>query len=347
MGLPAPPPAPLPGGATPPPQPPGGAAPSPGALMPPPGAPPSGGWQQGAPPPPGGWQQGAPAPGAPPPGAWQQGAPPPNGWQAGAPAPGGVPPWRAGEERRKDEEEKHREPFGVTRKGLPFGQRGGLKLEVARLSGGDDALAFGALDIVAQIPVKDRTFIDMRLPLVVGGLGNPILGAHHVARFGQSAWLSAGGGFGFPLIQPSEGLLSAGILAQAYWNAHEYSPETVPLLSQLVFEAHGGATIFRVEADPILYISTSDRGSAVELALQHAVELQLGHGIGGGLRFQGVWFVTSDARDIYQAALEPFFIVERELLFLRFGLLLPLDEQLGPPFEESWGIRAATGIRLD
>ena len=138
-----------------------------------------------------------------------------------------------------------------------------------------------------------------------------------------------------------------GVLSRAYWNAHQYAPETVPIVPQLVFEAQAGITSFRIEADPIVYISTSDRGDPIELSFQHAAEIQFGHGIGGGLRVQGVWFATSDARDVYQAALEPFFIVERELLFLRFGLTMPLDEQLGPPFDETWGIRAVTGIRLD
>jgi hypothetical protein len=226
--------------------------------------------------------------------------------------------------------------------------RGGLKLELSRLSAGDADLAFGTIDVVAQIPIRPRTFLDARLPLVVGSLGNPMLGVHHVARLGQSAWLSAGGAFGFPLVHRREDLLAKGVVQQAYWNAHEFSPETVPIMPQLGFEAHAGATLFRLEADPILYISTSGRGDPMELAFQHAAEIQLGHEIGGGLRLQGVLFATSDASDIfYQSAMEPFFLIEHQLLFLRFGLLLPLDEQLGPPFDETWGVRAATGLRLD
>jgi hypothetical protein len=39
--------------------------------------------------------------------------------------------------------------------------------------------------------------------------------------------------------------------------------------------------------------------------------------------------------------------MEKELLFLRFGMLLPLTDPLGGPFDPDWGIRAATGIRVD
>lgn len=235
----------------------------------------------------------------------------------------------------------------MTAKGLPLGLRGGLKLEVSRLTAGDDEFSLGSLDIVGQIPLADRTFLDARLPLVAGSLGNPMLGAHHVARPGQSFWISVGGAFGFPLIQRRDDLLAVGQLSQAYWNAHEFAPETVPILADVAIEAHAQPAILRAEIEPVVFVSTRDRGDPVELSLQHALELQFGHEIGGGLRLQGAWLATSDARDVYQAALEPFFLVEQELLFFRFGLLLPLDEVLGPPFEESWGVRAATGIRLD
>jgi hypothetical protein len=236
---------------------------------------------------------------------------------------------------------------GVTAEGLPLGLRGGLKLELSRLNAGDDDLTFGTLDVVAQIPIRPRTFLDARLPLVVGSLGNPMVGVHHVARLGEGAWFTAGGAFGFPLVNRRQDFLEAGIMQQAYWNAHEFSPETVPIMAALGFEAHAGVALFRVEAEPVLYISTQKRGDPVELAFQHAAEIQFGHEIGGGLRLQGVLFATSDANDIYQSAMEPFFIFEHDLLFLRLGLLLPLDERLGPPFEETWGFRAATGIRLD
>jgi hypothetical protein len=77
------------------------------------------------------------------------------------------------------------------------------------------------------------------------------------------------------------------------------------------------------------------------------MEFQLGHEIGAGVRLQGVWLATTDADDNYQLAFEPFFVIEKELLFLRFGMLLPLTEPLGAPFDPAWGIRAATGIHVD
>ncbi|HSN98292.1 MAG TPA: hypothetical protein VLS89_08335, partial [Candidatus Nanopelagicales bacterium] len=215
---------------------------------------------------------------------------------------------------------------------------------------GDDALAFGTLDIVSQFQVAQRVFVDARLPLTVGSLGNPMLGVRGVARPAERFWITLGGSFGFPLIGDDEDLIAAGSFSQAWWNLHQYAPETVPIMLHSAFEGHVGEVgIFRAEVDPVLYLllDPERNDDGMELAMQFAGEFQLGHTIGGGLRFQGVWLATSNINDNVQIAMEPFFIMEREHLFLRFGMLLPLTDPLGTPFDPVWGVRAATGIHFD
>jgi hypothetical protein len=182
----------------------------------------------------------------------------------------------------------------------------------------------------------------------VASLGNPMLGMHGVLRPAETFWISLGGAFGFPLVGNRDDVAAAGAAHQAYWNLHHYIEETVPLQFQLLLEGHvAGIALLRAEMSPVLHINTASRGDAVEIAMQHAFEFQLGHEIGGGLRLQGVWLATTDVDDNYQLAFEPFLVMEKELLFLRFGMLLPLTNPLGPPFDPVWGIRAATGIRVD
>jgi hypothetical protein len=95
------------------------------------------------------------------------------------------------------------------------------------------------------------------------------------------------------------------------------------------------------------------------MTVQHAAEFQFGHAIGGGFRLQGVATPTDEA-DAYQLAMEPFLSIERELGFLRLGLMLPLDKVLGPPLASidgdrrrnqdglgSWGLLIRTGLRFE
>jgi hypothetical protein len=39
--------------------------------------------------------------------------------------------------------------------------------------------------------------------------------------------------------------------------------------------------------------------------------------------------------------------MERNLAFLRTGLLLPVDEELGPPLDHTWGFHLTMGVRVD
>lgn len=253
-----------------------------------------------------------------------------------------------------EEPAKEKPEFGsVTAGGLPLAMRGGLRLEAARLTGDDDEFSFGTLDLVAQFPLAERVFFDARLPLTIGSLGNPMLGARGVLRPSDGLWITLGGAAGIPLTSEDDDLVLAGAITQAFWNLHQYSAETLPLQLITGIEGHaGGVAIFRAQLEPVLHFTFGRRADdPVELALQYAVEAQFGHTTGGGLRIQGVWLATSGLSEANQLAMEPFFVLERERLFLRLGLLLPLTDPIGSIFDDDntdpWGVRAATGLHFD
>jgi len=45
--------------------------------------------------------------------------------------------------------------------------------------------------------------------------------------------------------------------------------------------------------------------------------------------------------------LEPFFKVYHDPIFMRLGLMLPVDAPLGPPLKQGWGVRGTLGWSLD
>jgi hypothetical protein len=255
---------------------------------------------------------------------------------------------------------------GVSSKGLPLAERGRIALEgtsgvvladghvvntdtpfgggLGRSSGDQ----MSVVDIVAHVPIVDRVFIDGAMPLSLGGIGNPTLGMHFVARPSQRVWIRAGGFFGFPVVtqRPSE---MAGAV-RAFWDGHEFWAETVPIGGVVAIEGHASIVEIRAEVSPIAGISIAKSVDS-RCVVQQAFEIQLGHEIGGGLRYQGVIFATdsnpADERDHFQAALEPFLAVRRGLAAFRLGLLLPLDTPLGVPFDNSWAVRLSAGIHID
>ena len=130
----------------------------------------------------------------------------------------------------------------------------------------------------------------------------------------------------------------------------EYVVETVPFALRAGMEYHTSIVELRAELDPNFGVSIN-KGESHHFAFQHAFEAQFGHKIGGGLRYQGVAFGTRtnplDRNDHYQGAFEPFLIVNKNPLFFRLGILLPVDKDLGKPFDRSWGMRATTGWTFD
>ncbi|APR82374.1 Vegetative cell wall protein gp1 precursor (Hydroxyproline-rich glycoprotein 1) [Minicystis rosea] len=323
--------------------------PVPAAPQPPAPPPPA---AQPAPPAP---AQPSPAPAAPPPSQQQQSpapasaTPPPEHWQSAAsePSPAELPP---GETAPKLE--------GVTTGGLPFSQRGGFIADVSAMRFSGASAPSAAIDILARIPLADHTFLDAVIPIGFGAIGNPMVGAHHVFRPQDRFWINLGGAVGVPLVN-SDGFDNFQY-ARAFWDLQEFSRYTIPFVLRFGLEGHAGLFEFRAQAEPVVGISVkkptgsgSNRANHL-FALQHAAEIQIGHAIGGGIRYQGVAIptdiagITSSRQDHYQATMEIFFRIYRDPMFARLGLVLPLDAPLGEIDDaRSWGVHVQTGFNLD
>lgn len=256
----------------------------------------------------------------------------------------------------------------VTAAGLPLTERASLSVETATTLFTDRGASPGAvlIDLVTGIPLSERVIADVRLPITslsFGGqsatsVGNLMVGAHYVMNLDRHMWLTIGGALGIPL-SPRDFVGVAASSGAAYWNLHEVYPGVVPLYGRIAFEGHFNSIVLRAEAEPVLYAPYVDsiggglggRDSNAQFSLQHAIEVQFGGSFGGGFRLQGFLFPTNDGPfgtgDLYQLAMEPFLFAEKSTLFARLGLMLPLDEELGPPAKNFVGIRFATGARFD
>jgi hypothetical protein len=189
-------------------------------------------------------------------------------------------------------------------------------------------------------------------------LGNIQVGAHVVTRYGRRTWFSLGGTIGLPTLgsrAQTQDNYEAPSAANAYWNLHDFFPDIVPVGAHGSFEWHAGLIILRGEGSIVIYAPFGRRNEETEVTVPHAFEIQIGHIIGGGLRLQGVWMPSftdldvshSTEGDLYQLAIEPFLAIERKLGFMRMGLMMPIDERLGPAFERAWGFRLAAGLRIE
>jgi hypothetical protein len=189
-----------------------------------------------------------------------------------------------------------------------------------------------------------------------------MVGMHHVFRPADPFWIHLGGAFGFPLLRTPT--LETLATAQGLWDLQHFGTALVPFSLRLAVEGHAGLFEFRVDVDPVWGISIAGAPSfpfqSVQttghlFALQHALEVQLGHAIGGGLRYQGVLIATNNDAlgtsgpegDHYQGCFEPFFRLYHDPLVVRLGLLMPVDPPLGGAFQKSWGVRASMGFSLD
>ncbi|WP_437316257.1 hypothetical protein [Sorangium sp. So ce385] len=247
---------------------------------------------------------------------------------------------------------------------VPLAQRGAIGLETSAFTGGDSDGSGLAVALFARMPFADHTFLDVRVPFGLAMdertdavLGNVMLGAHHVARAGRKLWITVGGAVGLATLSAQthdhRSYEPVGA-SRAYWDLHEYFPSILPIHARFGAEVHLGPLIGRLQIEPLLYIPLG-RNEEYEVAIQHAAEVQIGHGIAGGVRVQGVALPTFDnvgirhavARNLYVLALEPFLAIERKAAFLRAGLLLPFDEELGPPLDHTWGFHLTAGVRTD
>jgi hypothetical protein len=256
-------------------------------------------------------------------------------------------------------------------------QRGGIVADVSGLltsqQNGNGGTPNAVVDLVVRIPIAEHTFVDADLPLGFGALGNPMVGVHHVFRPADRLWLTLGGAFGFPLINNAG--LEAFAAANAFWDAERFMAYKMPFAIRLGLEGHAGLFEFRVQGDPVWGLSIAscpppgpfggggcnDSRDVHFAAFQHAFEVQVGHEIGGGVRYQGVATGTNTPSIVgvdstnfggsgpqrYQGSLEPFFRLYRDPVFFRLGLLMPLNNPLGAPFDHTWGVRATVGYSLD
>ncbi len=205
--------------------------------------------------------------------------------------------------------------------------------------------------MVATIPLASHTLIDAVLPLGwYAPFGNPTVGVHHVGRVSKRFWITGGGSLGIPLVEDNDFRVLT--VPRALWHAHLHYENIVPIQAHVGIELHASIVEFRAKLEPSVWFPTgNNRDEKIAGAFYHAVELQLGHGIGAGLRLQGV--AIGPGKDNYQFAMIPFFVVSRDLGFLRLGIMMPLDEELGPPFDRdaggagAWGWLVNTGLHID
>jgi hypothetical protein len=238
---------------------------------------------------------------------------------------------------------------GVTKTGLPFAQRGRVALDFAGCRNTDGDPCGVSMNLVAAVPIVDKVLFDGIVPLGIGGpnseavMGNPTLGARGLVRHGDNHWIAISGSFGVPIVGDDDFFIAA--VPRGYWNLRHQLEDYLPLNVGVGYEGHFGLLALRVHAEPSLWAPLGNNDDT-HGAFDHSLELQVGHGIGGGLRYQGV-VLGPNTDDPYHAALQPFLVVSRELGFVRTGIQFPLNEPLGPAFENSWGFHFAAGVHVD
>jgi len=286
---------------------------------------------------------------------------------APAPAPPPTAPWTPPPPIAPPWSPPRRHP-DLSSSGLPLAQRGRVGFDVASYLDTAGERGTTALELVASLPLTARAFVDVVAPLGFGSLAaNPSLGARYVQPIARGLFVSFGGAVALPLLDDESTanlelykviVYDERAVPSGYWNYRLYALSAFPVTGTVGLEAHRGLFELRLQAEPTWLFGLGDepdpgypradpsrRAHRDQGLLPHALEAQVGHRVAGGVRLQGV--VIGWGEDNYQAAVEPFFALERELFMLRLGLLLPLDAPLAPAFEDSWGFRFSTGIRLE
>jgi hypothetical protein len=246
---------------------------------------------------------------------------------------------------------------------LPWALRGGFALDTATTTPTDDDFTVMSARVLASMPLSSHVFFDARLPLGVtisrsttASVGNPSLGIRGVVELGSDTWVNVSGAIGLPLLSGSaqRATGAAPMVPAAVWDLHDYMPSLLPLEFRVGLEKRIDFVSIRAEIAPILMMPVG-RSDEVEVAFLHAAEIEAGRVVSAGLRLQGVALPTtknlaysSPAEGTpYQAAMEPFVVVRHGAYFARSGLMLPLDEPLGPPLTTSFGFRLALGVRFE
>jgi hypothetical protein len=171
------------------------------------------------------------------------------------------------------------------------------------------------------------------------GLGNWTVGAHYASTTsgGGMTWF-AGARVGLPLAtlgdlhsDRANDLASA---SAAHADFYRWVPELVPLIGTAGFEAHPTAGFWlRFPVDFMVLIPTTDRretkrGFVGRIELEGQSEG--GVGAGGALQLAVSDGFRTLQEDQAQAAIEHYFVYDNDRFFMRFGVLMALDEPLGP-----------------
>lgn len=246
---------------------------------------------------------------------------------------------------------------------MPWALRGGFALDTATATPTDDDFTAMSARVLASMPLTSHVFLDARLPLGVAisrsttaSVGNASLGIRGVVELGSDTWVNVSGAIGLPLLSGAAQRASGGapMIPMAFWDVQDYMPSLLPLELRVGLEKRMDIVSIRAEIAPVLMMPVG-RSDEVEVAFLHAAEIEAGRVVSAGFRLQGVALPTT--KDLayttpaegtpYQAAMEPFVVVRHGAYFARTGLLLPLDEPLGPPLVKSFGFRLALGVRFE
>jgi len=250
---------------------------------------------------------------------------------------------------------------------LPPQRRGYAGASVAFMTGIDsrhrDNWAL-ALNLAGSIPLPRHFFIDLK----ASGLqyrdefifGSPWIGARHVQRRSPIFWVDLGLDVGIPVPPPTNSpyWYETELLYYMHggWDMQRFLPQTVPLRGHATLDISMEVLLMRIEVVPLVTIdvassrepSTSDvyirSRHTSGLHLQHAIELQSQGWIGGGLRLQ---LVLQNLPQILPIpAVEPYAYLEREKIYARLGLMLPVNPFKGFRDDPSITVQLAMGMRL-
>ncbi|WP_437896626.1 hypothetical protein [Sorangium sp. So ce124] len=215
-----------------------------------------------------------------------------------------------------------------------------------------------------QFEPTPNLFINLKFPLALSfdgpgdaedldrqsraALGNPTFTLYYSDAGRKLTWY-AGGRAGLPLgaIDGLDWHVARGYsaMAMAWYDLHLWSANSLPIGGlggieyrfgrSFVLRAGGDLTFFVPVGDGVRrgFIDDSDDLEAVFQAKVEP-ELQSRSGFGGGVALQTVWVPSSIYNDRGQVSLLPYFVYDsQKTFFMRAGLLLALDEPLGPAFD--------------
>ncbi|WP_437589479.1 hypothetical protein [Sorangium sp. So ce1000] len=248
----------------------------------------------------------------------------------------------------------------------PVVHRSDAGVDLYLWSARDFGTSLAAVPFVQFEPTPDL-FINLKFPLALSfegpgdfqdpgrqsraALGNPTFTLYYSDAGRKLTWY-AGGRAGLPLgaIDGYDWYAARGFAAaaMAYYDLHLWASNALPVGGlggieyrfgrSFVLRAGGDLTFFVPVRDRrwrggIEFIDDSDDLDAVFQAKVEP-EFQSRSGFGGGVALQTVWVPSSVYDDQGQVSLLPYFVYDsQKTFFMRAGLLLALDEPLGPAFD--------------